>query len=399
MRSEVNQFVGNRRDWIPVAVSLNAESEVAMQILRLARARRWQLVSLSKFSNEVPDGLHLKGALVNLLSTDPLAKQLLQKQIPTIRLGALPNPDDSIMPAVMPDRLRVGRLAAEHFAERGFKNLAYMGRDPWSDGKPLYDSFAERAVELGCPVHLIRLPEKELRSRAAPGRDWWDIQREAFVNWITTLPKPVGILGFVDSAADRYCQWTVEAGFHVPEEIAILGSGNIEFACESAIVPLSSVAPDHELIARTAIEMLEQLMAGKQLEQTTVMIPPLGVVTRQSTDVLAVVDPFVAKAIRFMWDNISENLPVQQISDHVGISRRKLERAFNKSLGRGINQEFQRRRLEKARDMLMQTNIKIADVAQALKFSSHNYFCRSFRSAYGVSATKYRSRDKEKRAD
>ncbi len=133
----------------------------------------------------------------------------------------------------------------------------------------------------------------------------------------------------------------------------------------------------------------------KQLEQTTVMIPPLGVITRQSTDVLAASDLHVVAALFFMWDHITDNLTVDQIAEQGGISRRKLERAFRRELGRGINQEFQRRRQEKARDLLVQTDLRITDISESLRFGSHNYFCRSFRAAFGVSATKFRRQHKK----
>jgi len=105
----------------------------------------------------------------------------------------------------------------------------------------------------------------------------------------------------------------------------------------------------------------------------------------------ATADPLVAAALRYMWDNIDRDLAVTDIATHVGVSRRTLERAFKAELGRGINQEFQRRRLKRACQLLALTDWQVGRIAAGLQFSSQRYFCQAFKTAFGLTPSQYRA--------
>lgn len=389
----VTKLLHPHRALMPVAVLLSErDGPVAQRLPDLAEALHWKLVNLEKYGNTPPPGLSVQGALVDVLPTHPVVVSLLSRDIPVVRIGRLPHPDDHRVPAVMTDRRAIGRLAAEHFAAKDFKHLAYYGRDPLRGSQTLYEAFAQRAEQLGCACHLERMNEQNLRAQVTPDRDWWMLRQQHFTRWINTLPKPVGLLGYSDGAADLYCQWTIEAGLRIPEDVAVLGIDNNRFVCMSAAVQISSIPLNDEAVVRTAGKMLTQLMQGQPLEETTVQLPPLGVVTRQSTDVLAASDPFVVDALRFIRDNVERSLSVDQIASHVGASRRTLERGFKRELGRGINQELQRRRLEKARQLLDQTDMQIGQISSMLCFESRHYFTRFFRRSFGCTPRAYRQR-------
>ncbi len=351
---------------------------------------RWQVVDLNAFTLRLPAEVRFSGALVKCLPTDELAKNLLGRGIPTVRLGRLPNPDDHRMPAVITDHTAVGRMAAEHFAQRGFKHLAAVGSDPLGDLRQLYESFQKRAEELGCQCHLLKLKEKEIKSKVTADRNFHDVQKQYMHEWWRTLPRPLGLLAGNDMAAHRYCQWALQANLRVPEDIAVLGLGNTALTCEGAVIPLSSVDTNESAILDTAIETLRRLIAGERLAQTTIPIAPRSVITRRSTDVLAASNPHVVKALRFMWDHIRDNLSVDQITQHVDVSRRTLEVGFQRNIGRGINAEYQRRRMEKGRDLLLQTDWSVSQIADFLGFTELKYFSKAFRDAYGTSPMRYR---------
>jgi LacI family transcriptional regulator len=389
-RTQIQSVLGRRQDWTPIAVQIDDGGDLPNQLLALAEARQWRLVSLGKFSGQVPVDVTVRGALVDVLPTTPMVRQLLDQGIPVVRIGRLPHPEDHHVPAVMHDHLGSGRVAAEHFAQRDFRHVAYVGRKPWSDERAMYQAYAKRCDALGLQCHLFQEEVDRIKAEHATGQDVWQLRREAFVGWLAQAPKPLGLFTFGDPAADLYCQWIVSAGLRVPEDVAVLGMGDNAFVCECATVPISSVAPDRAKIARTAVDMLARLMTSQALDQTTVQVPPLHVVTRQSTDVLAASDPTVMTALRFMWDRVADDLSVDQIARHVGVSRRTLERAFTREMGRGINAEFQRRRLEEARKLLVQTDLKVAEIATAMGCSSRSYFFQAFRKAFGISPAQYR---------
>jgi LacI family transcriptional regulator len=395
-RTQVQELLGGRRDLTPIAVQTDTlagleSGAIALRLMELAAQKRWQLISLGKFAGHHPTGVP-RGAIVTDDTTEPMVGELQRLGVPTVRIALGATGADSILPAIMQDWQASGRLAVDHFAQRDFRHVAFVGSDPWASYRPAYEGLAARAKERGCECHLLRVSVDKFRSAVTDDRDLWRLWQERFTAWMAGLCKPVGLLVESDVSADRDCQWLTEAGLRVPEDVAVLGMGNQRFVCESAPVPISSVAFDPQHFAEAAVTMLDQLMTGRSLHAPATLVSPLGVVTRQSTDVLAATDPAVVQALRFMWDNITANLTVDQVARRVGVHRRTLERAFRRELGRGINQEYQRRRLEKACELLLQTELRIADIARAMNFGTHHYFCRSFRSTFGMSPGAYRRR-------
>lgn len=388
--ANTQNLTGTKQDLALVGVHLRPHDRLVARLLARFAELRWQVVDLNAYYTHLPSQVRLAGAMLRALPTDPLTQLMLQQGVPAVRLGDLPHPDDHRVPAIIPDQAAAGRLAADHFFERGFSQLAFVRRDPWSDRRLLYEGFRQRAEQLGCHCHLLALKEDEVKSKVTPERHLREVQRQCVCQWWKTLPLPVGLLASGDMAAHRYCQWAIQADLRVPEDLAVLGVGNLALTCEGALVPLSSIDPDHPAALDIAIDTLRRLMAGEPVEQPTIHIPPRTVVTRRSTDVLAATNPNVVKALRFMWNHVTQDLSVDQIARHVGVSRRTLEVAFQRDLGRGINAEFQRRRMEKGRDLLLQTDWRIAQIAEFLGFNGLKYFSKAFRAAYGASPVQYR---------
>ncbi|MBI1337153.1 MAG: helix-turn-helix domain-containing protein [Phycisphaera sp.] len=380
------------RDRTPIAVSYMPNEALATRLLEIADEYRWRLIGLEVFLGQLPTNLDVGGALVATGPQSQLVVNLLERNIPVVRLGRMPHPLDELVPAVMPDRFAVGQLAAEHFAERGFGHVAFVGHPMWRYNRPFFRGLKTRARELGCECYLKRMHGEERPPDSKGSPESWRYQQDDFTQDLLKMPKPLGLLAVSDVTAGRYCRWLMEAGLRVPEDVAVLGIGNDRFLCKSALVSISSVAHNWDQILETAVGMLRERMEGKPIDRTCVQVPPLGVVTRPSTDVLAVSDPNVVKALRYMWDHIDRDLTVEKVVEHVLISRRSLERAFERELGRGIFAEFQRRRLDRACEMLNQTDLRIAQVSAALGFSSQNYFSQVFKRSFGVSPVHYRSR-------
>jgi len=377
-----------RRDRLPILLSPSEEWEGMPRLLALARKRNWRLLNLLFRRGDVPEGLEPAGALVSQLPSHGLVRKLLGTGTPVVRIGSLPHPKDALVPAVMPDWPAAGRLAAQHFAERGFKHLGYIGYKPWGVGRAMYDGFKAGAEDAGCDCHLLRLQSGEGELLAAKYRR----RREEIGEWLGTVPRPLGLLGYKDRWAATLCAMLRDLGIAVPEQVAILGYGDDQSATIGSWPTLSSIVPDHERVAEMAVSMLETLMAGRKLRHTTVRIPPLRVVVRESTDVLAVADPDVAKALRYIWDHIDLDLSVNRIAREVGVSRRTLEREFRRGLGRTINVEIRRKRLEQLQLLLRTTDTRIADLAPMVGFHSPQYLHRAFRKAFGISPREYRMR-------
>ncbi len=383
----VSRKVRRRRERPLVVLSLPGADLRAMHaMVELARELEWDLVDLEITSGVLLSDRQPAGALVNHALTGELWPRLQKMGCPIVRYGSWPYAPDDELPAVLLDKDAMGRLAAEHFAERGFKNVAFVGHGQINP-EGLYPAFQQRGGELGLSVDFCMLkPGKGKKESPAERVERHLAEIHA---WIAGRPKPIGIFGFSDAHTTRLCALCMAAGLHVPEEVALLSMGN-SHVCELAPVPLSAIDPHVDEKGRQSLLLLQRLMRGEDAPTGPVMIAPSGVVERRSTDLLAVTDPRVAKAMRFMWDHLDRDLSVDKVARHEGVARNTIERAFKRSLGRSVNAELHRRRLAELCRLLSSTEEPIVDLAPQVGFRTMAHLHRSFRKAYKMTPRQYR---------
>jgi LacI family transcriptional regulator len=378
-----------------VVLSLGWWERPLQAIVNAARERGWTLLDLEFTRGALPADPPPSGALVNCPPTAPLAKRLRKMGCPTVRLGYLSHPRDRLLPAVLSDMVATGRLAADHFADRGFKHVAYVGHVPWSSHHLAYKAFRARAAEQGLVCHLYRFATGDRRKGESDAARF-DRRARQIGAWLVGLPKPIGVLTYSDGMAAGLSVMCRRAGLTVPEDVALLGIGNSPLLCEMSPVHLSSIDRNEEEMGRQAALLLNRLMQGGAAPRKPVMIPPARIAARRSTDVLAVDDPAVARAMRVMWDHLDQNLGVDHVAAEVGMTRRSLERTFRKHLGRGINAELRRKRLERCCELLRTTRLSVSDLAPAVGFRSKEYLHNAFRRAFGITPLAYRQHATER---
>lgn len=355
-------------------------------LLEEAKARGWRIVYLRHWGNALPRGISPMGALINEFEGSKVFKDLRKAGCACVRLGTLPHPGDHSLLAVLPDLEAEGRLAAEHFAERGFRHVAYFGRKPWGDRSKIWQGCQIRSEDLGMTCHLYRFEWKRGETSQAKAIR----KRSEFSTWIKDLPKPIGLLSAGDGLAAVQCIDLSEAGLNVPDDVAVLSRGDDPNICESCMPTISSLELDDQGRLRAACDWLQRLMDGEKAPEKPIMIPPKGVIVRESTDILATPDRVVAEALRYMWDRLNQDFSVEQIAGVVGLSASQLQRRFQKALGRSVVQELLRKRLDEARHLLRSTDLPIADIAPRLGFHSATYMHRAFRRSFGVTPAHYR---------
>lgn len=278
-----------------------------------------------------------------------------------------------------------GELAGRYFLDRGFHHFAYCGWTQFAHVRRHHRAFAKvvRGSAGGCPVFSLGT-----RNTATQG---WVRQQARLADWLRQLPKPVAVLTWALQGLSVLDACTA-AGLRVPDEVAILCGDNDELLYEAATPPLSGIALPTEQIGYKAAEMLAQAMAGRPVPSEPVWVKPTHVVTRQSTDILAVQDLDLAAAIRFIRANAGRPIRVVDILRHVPLSRRTLERAFHQVLRRSPADEIRRVHLDRARQLLCDTDLTIPRVASLSGFGSPEYLSYAFKQAEGVTPLKYRSR-------
>jgi LacI family transcriptional regulator len=282
-----------------------------------------------------------------------------------------------------------GEAAASHFIERGFIHFAFLGLAARNFSRERMAGFHQRlrAAGFDCQAHL-----SDATSDASADAPSWRHMDTELRAWVTSLPKPVGI--FVDS--DGYAIELVEAcrqaGVPVPDDVAILAVGDDETACHAVFPPLSSVKLHGEGIGYAAAELLERLMNGGRVPAWPRRFPPGEIVARQSSDAVAMEDPRLADAARFIRQHAHEGVIVKDLLAEVAIGRRELERGFRRVLGRTPLQEIHRIRIARAKQLLEATDHQMPTIAHLSGFLDSKSLAVTFKRISGESPTNYRRR-------
>jgi LacI family transcriptional regulator len=294
-------------------------------------------------------------------------------------------------PRVLYDNTLIGRLAAEHFVERGFKHIALLnGGNYWME-KERIPSFRKTVESAGAQFHEIKYyNQMQFRVPHGPLIDH-PLMHKWLMKTLRDLPKPLGIAVAADSMALRVMRACDDGKMSVPEEIAILGCHNDPFICDFAPVPLSSIDDNLERIGYEGAKLLGQIMDGKRGPTKPILIPPKGIVTRMSTNILAVPDPKVARAVRFILEHHQENnIGAPEVATASGLSRSALDRAFHKFFGRSPAQEILAVRVERAKKLLLETNLKAHEIATQTGFSGIVHFSQAFHRSTGHRPSHFR---------
>ncbi|MBT3295648.1 MAG: substrate-binding domain-containing protein [Verrucomicrobia bacterium] len=350
----------------------------------LCRELGWRVLNLHLYGGAIPSGMSLQGAFLGGMADAPVDRQLRTLGCQVVWVAPLPPPDGNLRPAIGLDRPASGRLAAKHFAERGFRHVGFASYGEETH-RAMFEAFRDHAGALECECHSLTFRRLTRKEKALPPHEKADLRRQELMEWFKRVPKPIAMLGYSATFAGRLCVAAQEAGFDIPTQIALLALGDPPWVCESAPVPLSAIDTGPEQRAKVAVDLMQKLLAGKPTPAEAVLMPPVGIVERQSTDVLAVADPTVAGALRVMWDHLDLDLSVDDVAHEVGVPRHRLERAFRAHLKRGVNEELRRRRLEVFREKLLSTDLPISELAPSVGFRTMVHLQRSFRRAYGMS--------------
>lgn len=355
-------------------------------VARYAREHHWHLVPDMVYTGKIPNRWRGDGIISFLGQRNDLVEFVLSAAVPVVEISLVRAEID--LPRVEGDNLLIGRMAAEHFLERGFRHFAWA---PFAEdvvNTERRTGFVRRLRKAGHTCHL--LPPAHPRESDPWEMDWIE-HRQQLTARLRELPLPVGVLCYNDCIAADLIGACEEAGLLVPEQVAVLGVDNDPFICESISVPLSSVWHDLERMAYEAAALLDRLMDGGRAPREVRRIPPKGLVVRKSTDILAVPNRPVATALRYVWDNCTNPLlSVPDVVAAAGISRRPLEKAFRRHLSRSIHEEIARVRMEKAVDLLRKTRETTGAIARETGFGRPNHFFRSFRKRFGMSPKEFR---------
>lgn len=312
-----------------------------------------------------------------------LAKALRSFHVPIVDvLGTITG---TRIPLVHVDDQRIGELAADTFLDKGFSSFAYAGIGTFNWSERRGQAFADRLRSQGgeCAMHFWDRGE---------GRNWsWEREQDRFAAWLQALRKPLGLMLCHDLHGHFVLEACQRHGIGVPDEVAVIAVDDDETICEVTSPPLSSVIPDDERVGFEAARLLDRMLHGEPPPTQPVWIPPRGVHERLSSDVLAVDDPPVALAVKYIRAHAFEGIRVDDVVRHVPLSRSLLQRRFQKALGRTLHDEIFNTRFSHARFLLEQGDMPISDVAEKSGFRHQAYLGAVFKKTLGCTPMEYRN--------
>lgn len=323
--------------------------------------------------------------IITRIASPEIREAIRDKKIPVVdlneQLGGMG------VPQISNDHVAIGRMAAEHLLTRGFQRFGFLGHAShrWSDVRGR--AFAETVEAEGYPCD--RFIDRPI-SVAGLKEGSWQTELDDIADWVASLEKPVGIMAAGDYRGVQLLTACRQAGVAVPEQAAVVGVGADDVPCQFADPPLSSVMLNAWRMGYEAAALLDRLMQGHVPEQTEILIPPLDVVVRRSSDVRAISDPLVATAVNFIHENVRNGINVEAVLRRLNVARTTLQNHFRSALNRSIHDVLIEARLGAVKELLLETPLSVAEISARCGFQYPEYMSAALKRHTGCSPAQYR---------
>jgi LacI family transcriptional regulator len=319
---------------------------------------------------------------------DPgIARHVTQARLPVVGFGGGYGwyVAGSSIPYFYTNNKAIATLTADHLLDRGFKHFAYFGyaKSPingWSQERQ--DAFEGYLRKRATSYAVFdRIPRSN--------HNWATLQR-SLGEWLRRLPKPLGVMAANDNRGRQVLEACRAYDIAVPDEVAVVGVDNDELLCRLSSPPLSSVEQGAKGLGYDAAALLDQMIQGRNSRKRHYVFDPTTVVTRQSTDILAIDDPKVVQAMAFIREHSSEGIKVPQVVSAVAISRSGLETRFSSALGYSIHTAIGHTKLERVRRLVSETDLPLKQIAAETGFKSVQHMTTLFVRTFGQTPGRYR---------
>ena len=293
------------------------------------------------------------------------------------------------VPNITADYKKTGELAAERCVARGFREFAFFGNNGmcWSDGRR--DGFRDYLVNAGFEDHVHIYNRQRISNL-------WYYRQDLLQEWLLSLPKPVGIFACDDNQAVILAEACNALGISIPHEVAILGVDNDEILCNMANPPITSIDVDIERGGYEAAAMAVQMMHDPSYLGNDIVLQPLHIVTRESSNLITTKDIQVHQALTFIHSNLERKLVVGDVLAHVPMSRRLLEQRFLKATGKPIYQYISEQRIDYFARLLLETDEPIGNLAARMDEPDPKSLSRRFKDLKGCTPSAYRKKNLRK---
>jgi LacI family transcriptional regulator len=355
-------------------------------IEQYAQEHDWHLSPQVTREKVIPWGWDGDGILAWLAAGDDLAEFVVRARKPTVDFSF--RRPHLKFPRVLYDHAQAARLVAEHFLTRGFTNFLYYSDEKNWTFEERGTAFVESVCQAGYPCHWLRWNPSSASGQRP--HEEWNRKRRWLAAELKRTPKPLATYAGADRMAVDIMESCEIAQLRVPEQVAIVAPDNSFLAVESMSTPISSIEPNLETMGYRGAALLDDLMNGKPPPKQPIRMPPLGLIVRKSSDMLAVNHDGVARALRFAWEHFHEPIHVGDLAKVAGMSLRGFQQAFRQHIGRPPRDELHRARIDHAKKLLTMTSKKTETVAAECGYPNINSFWVSFRKSTGITPAQYR---------
>ena len=323
------------------------------------------------------------GIIARVQSTE-MAEVIRSTEAPVVDVLGVAG--DATFPLVHVDNRAIGRMAAEHFRERGLRRFGYFGlkEENWSSER--FEGFRDAVADLTPEVALWE------SSRHSDDSMPWESQVDSIAEWAKALQRPSGIFLASDQLGPKLLEACRRANLRVPDQIAVVGVDNDETLCEVCAPPLSSIDANHQAVGYEAAGLLAGLLKGSRAPKHPVLVKPRQIVSRLSTNMLAVDDSAIASALRFIRDRGHEGIQVIDVARHAGLSRSVLQRRFRAMLSRSVHDEILTAKIKRAEQLLLGSRLPLATVAIRAGFNHLEYMGAVLKARTGMTPGEVRNR-------
>jgi LacI family transcriptional regulator len=330
--------------------------------------------SIHRLTSWKPDGIIMRNSMIK--------KELLKLKIPTIL--ALHDPSSHPkLPVIKTNSQAIAKMASEHFIEKGFKNFAFCGFDifEWSNERKIF--FTKYNNEAGFTTHLYDSSKKNISQD-------WEVEQRHVIEWLKSIPKPVALMACNDDRGQHILEVCKLIGLKVPDDVSVIGVDNDPMICEIGDPPLTSIALDVESAGFNSAKLLNELISSTKMNGQQIIVSPTHIVQRQSSDIFAVNDLEITKALKFIRENARSKIYVKDVVNSTCLSRRILEKRFRDILHRSIYDEIRRRRVDLITKFLIETDLPISEITSLFTFTDMEHISRYFKKEKGMGLREFR---------
>ncbi len=321
--------------------------------------------------------------IIARIASRPMLRKLKSIGLPVVNVSSLEFKDWSF-PKVVSDFEKVGQLSAQHLLSAGFRRFGFCAtKHSFKNMRTVRESFVEELRRHGSKVDFLQLPNGDFVT---------DREQDKILEWIHQHDLPMAVLGISVKAPYAVVSACRAGNIHVPEDVSVLSTASVDELVLQIIQPnISCVVTADTTIGFEAARYLDQIMSGRESadKPSSILVPPLRIEVRASSDIMQVSDPLVKKALLFMRENAYRGIQVGEVAAEAGLSRRSLEIRMKRAINRSPAQELRQLKFDLASRLLSSSNLSVPDVATRSGFGTVEHFIVFFKKISGLTPLQY----------